>query len=116
MEQCRFVPAKAEEFVRRAVKTRPAAFKAPSASYDAVILDPPREGCASSVLEQVFGELGPARGIYISCNPEALARDLRSIVSRGYTIRSLQPVDMFPHTAHVETVAVLDRAQESPRR
>jgi 23S rRNA (uracil1939-C5)-methyltransferase len=103
-DQCRFVTGKAEEFVRRAVKARPA-------SYDVVVLDPPREGTASSVLEQVFGELRPARGIYVSCNPDALARDLRSIVSQGYTLRSLQPVDMFPHTAHIETVAVLDRAK-----
>jgi 23S rRNA (uracil1939-C5)-methyltransferase len=47
--------------------------------------------------------------VYVSCNPEALARDLAAIVGLRYRIRSLQPVDMFPHTAHVETVAVLTR-------
>ena len=77
-----------------------------------MILDPPREGCEAAVLQQVFGALRPARGVYISCNPEALARDLALIVAEGYTIRSLQPVDMFPHTAHVETVAVFERAKQ----
>jgi 23S rRNA (uracil1939-C5)-methyltransferase len=108
-DQCRFVAGRAEEFIRRAMKTR-------AASYDVVVLDPPREGCATSVLEQVFGELRPARGIYVSCNPDALARDLRSIVSHGYAVQSLQPVDMFPHTAHVETVAVVDRGKGTAGR
>ena len=74
---------------------------------DAVVLDPPREGCSSSVLREVFGRLKPRRAVYVSCNPEALARELRPICRYGYRVISLQPVDMFPHTAHIETVAVL---------
>jgi 23S rRNA (uracil1939-C5)-methyltransferase len=76
---------------------------------DVAVLDPPREGCAPSVLHELFGQVRPARAIYVSCNPDALARDLRTITAHGYSVRSLQPVDMFPHTAHVETVVVLDR-------
>jgi 23S rRNA (uracil1939-C5)-methyltransferase len=76
---------------------------------DAVVLDPPREGCAASVLREVFGRLKPAVAVYVSCNPEALALDLGPICRNGYRIASLQPVDMFPHTAHIETVAVLER-------
>jgi 23S rRNA (uracil1939-C5)-methyltransferase len=80
---------------------------------DAVVLDPPREGCTPRVTAQVFGRLRPQRAVYVSCNPEALARDLERIVALGYAIDSMQPVDMFPHTAHVETVAVLSRGPRS---
>jgi 23S rRNA (uracil1939-C5)-methyltransferase len=76
---------------------------------DVVVLDPPRDGCAGSVLQEVFERLRPVHAVYVSCNPEALACDLTPICAAGYRIRSLQPIDMFPHTPHVETVAVLDR-------
>ena len=70
----------------------------------------PREGCAPWVIDGVLGEGGPGRAVYVSCDPESLARDLARITKRGYAIESMQPVDMFPHTPHVETVVVLDRA------
>ena len=95
--RCRFVPRSVESAL------------APTMSADVAILDPPRDGCTAAVLERVFGELRPRRAVYVSCNPEALARDLQQIVTHAYAIRSLQPVDMFPHTAHIETVAILDR-------
>jgi 23S rRNA (uracil1939-C5)-methyltransferase len=75
---------------------------------EAVVLDPPREGCSPVVIREVFRRLRPRRAVYVSCNPEALARELRPICSSGYRLVSLQPVDMFPHTAHIETVAVLE--------
>ena len=80
-----------------------------AATADAVVLDPPREGCAPAVIDRLFGGIRPRVGVYVSCNPEALAADLRRIVACGYTIRSIQPVDMFPHTAHIEAVAVVSR-------
>jgi 23S rRNA (uracil1939-C5)-methyltransferase len=104
-ERCRFVARRAEDAIGQF--TRPD--RARSASPDAVVLDPPREGCSPSVIQAVFHTLAPARAVYVSCNPEALARDLGAIVESGYRIESLQPVDMFPHTEHVETVAVLSR-------
>ena len=78
-------------------------------SFDAVILDPPREGAAPEVMRGVFERLKPARGILVSCDPEALARELPIAVAAGYRVLRVQPVDMFPHTPHVEAVAVLER-------
>jgi 23S rRNA (uracil1939-C5)-methyltransferase len=74
-----------------------------------VILDPPREGCEAEVLDDVFAGIRPATAVYVSCNPETLARDLQLIVRHGYAIQSMQPVDMFPHTPHIETVVVMSR-------
>jgi len=95
--RCRFIPRPVEAALQALREA------------DAVVLDPPREGCSRSVLRDVFERLMPARAIYVSCNPEALATDLGPICRSGYQIWSLQPVDMFPHTAHIETVAVLKR-------
>ena len=78
---------------------------------EVAVLDPPREGCSPSVLAELFARIRPALAIYVSCNPEALARDLGPISRSGYQIRSLQPVDMFPHTAHIETVTILERPE-----
>ncbi len=77
--------------------------------FDVVVLDPPREGCDASVLQEVFGRLRPKVAVYVSCDLEALERDLKLVVRQGYNVTSVQPVDMFPHTAHIETVVVLTR-------
>lgn len=76
--------------------------------FDLVILDPPRQGCPPEVLQTVFAGIRPDRAIYVSCSPEALAAELPMITGEGYVIRSVDPVDMFPHTTHIETVAVLE--------
>jgi 23S rRNA (uracil1939-C5)-methyltransferase len=75
----------------------------------AAVLDPPRQGCAPAVIDAVFRGLAPRRAVYVSCNPESLAAELPAIVDAGYAIARVQPVDMFPHTDHVETVVTLDR-------
>lgn len=76
---------------------------------DCVVLDPPRQGCSPQVLAAVFQAVAPARAVYVSCNPEALASELPQIVGAGYRIERVQGVDMFPHTPHIETMVVLSR-------
>jgi 23S rRNA (uracil1939-C5)-methyltransferase len=73
------------------------------------VLDPPRAGCPRPVLEWICRGLKPAQLVYVSCNPEALASDLRVPLAAGYGVRVVQPIDMFPHTPHIETVAILER-------
>lgn len=83
-------------------------------AFDVVVLDPPREGLPPQVVREVFGRLRPRRGILVSCNPAALARDLPLALRAGYRALRVQPLDMFPHTPHVEAVAVLER--DEPHR
>ena len=81
---------------------------------DFAVLDPPRDGCAPEILKALFGDIAPARVVYVSCNPEALASELPEIAAFGYSITRVQPVDMFPHTTHIETVVTLDRRPAKP--
>ena len=74
-------------------------------TFDAIILDPPRQGAADIV--HLLSGLCAEQIIYISCNPATLARDLASLHQHGYTLSRLVPVDMFPQTHHLESVALL---------
>ena len=80
---------------------------------DAVILDPPRAGCQPAALAGIVN-LAPPRLVYVSCDPETLARDLKILCSGGYAIDQIRPLDMFPQTHHVECVAVLTRRPVNP--
>ena len=75
---------------------------------DVVFMDPPRAGSDIPFLKSVV-TLSPEKIVYISCNPETQARDLAFLTRNGYKVRKIQPVDMFPHTAHVETVVLLSQ-------
>ena len=75
---------------------------------DVVITDPPRAGCSKEFLQSLLA-LAPKRVVYVSCNPETLARDLFVLSKNGYRIKKVQPVDMFPGTSHVECVVMLDK-------
>ncbi|RAP74390.1 23S rRNA (uracil(1939)-C(5))-methyltransferase RlmD [Paenibacillus montanisoli] len=77
---------------------------------DVIVVDPPRKGCDEALLETILA-MRPERVIYVSCNPSTLARDLRVLEDGGYRTIEVQPVDMFPHTVHVECCSLLVRKQ-----
>jgi 23S rRNA (uracil1939-C5)-methyltransferase len=74
---------------------------------DVIVVDPPRTGCDSNLLH-AFLHAKPKRIVYVSCNPSTLAKDCKVLLDGGYQIRSIQPVDMFPQTAQVESVTLLE--------
>ena len=80
--------------------------------YDLVVLDPPRDGCERNVLEAI-NNFGIPKIIYVSCNPATLARDCKILSLHGYKLGSIKSFDMFPQTAHVETVVLLSRDKNS---
>lgn len=80
---------------------------------DLVVLNPPRTGVADGVME-TLGAAGPERIVYVSCDPATLARDVARL-GDGYAVRRIQVVDLFPQTAHVETVLTLDRRVRAAR-
>ncbi|MCK5241457.1 23S rRNA (uracil(1939)-C(5))-methyltransferase RlmD [bacterium] len=75
---------------------------------DLIVLDPPRKGCTPDMLQQLL-ECRSKKMVYVSCNPVTLARDLAGLIQGGYQVKEVQPVDMFPHTYHVESVVGLVR-------
>ena len=79
-------------------------------TVDVVLMDPPRAGSDEQFLTSLAG-LAPKKIVYISCNPETLQRDLQFLVRAGYHVQEIQPVDMFPHTNHVETVVLLSKGE-----
>ncbi|MBQ9044131.1 MAG: 23S rRNA (uracil(1939)-C(5))-methyltransferase RlmD [Eggerthellaceae bacterium] len=100
IENARFVAADATAFMRD--------MAAAGENADVVLMDPPRAGSTPEFLD-ACAQLAPKRIVYVSCNPETQVRDLRHLVERGYKTQVVQPVDMFPHTEHVETVVLLSR-------
>ena len=76
--------------------------------FDITILDPPRKGCTKESLDEALAHT-KKKFIYVSCNPATLARDLKYLCKKGCTLKSVQPFDMFCHTYHVETVAILEK-------
>ena len=100
IENAQFETADASTFMRE--------LAAEGKSVDVVFMDPPRAGSTSEFLD-AFAMLAPSRLVYISCNPETQVRDLLHLSQRGYRTELVQPVDMFPHTDHVETVALVKR-------
>ncbi len=82
--------------------------KSEGVNPDIVVLDPPRKGCDAELINTI-AEMSPKRVVYISCDPATLARDLKRFDELGYKTQSVVPVDMFPRTAHVETVCLLSK-------
>lgn len=100
LDNCRFVAGDAaEQLSKQAAQLK---------NLRLVTLNPPRKGCTEELL-QALCEIAPLQIIYVSCDPGSLSRDLQILVDGGYRIEQIQPVDMFPQTAHVETVVKLLR-------
>lgn len=100
IDNIRFFCADATEFLLSAAKE--------NEKIDVVLMDPPRAGSTVEFMKSVC-TLAPEKVVYISCNPETLARDLVYFTKNGYKVKKIQPVDMFPHTNHVETVVLLSQ-------
>ncbi len=81
---------------------------------DVVVLDPPRAGLSAKVCRRVL-DAAPKRIVYVSCNPTTLAPNLRQFADSGYALRRVRPVDMFPHTPHIECVAMMDLVDNGRR-
>ena len=75
-----------------------------------IVIDPPRKGCDQSLIKTI-SRMAPDRVVYVSCDPATLARDLKWFTEEGYMPQEVTPVDMFPRTAHVETVVLLSRKE-----
>ena len=102
----RYIKGDAGEFMRKEALAR--------RHYDVVFMDPPRSGSDKTFLDAV-AKLAPDRVVYISCNPETLARDLRHLTKKGYRMQKCRAVDMFPWTEHVETVCLLSKRKPDTR-
>ncbi len=77
-------------------------------SFDVVLLDPPREGCSKLLIDGLI-EQSPQKIVYISCNPETQARDLKQLKRAGYAVKQIKPFDQFAFTSHIEVVALLQK-------
>ena len=73
-----------------------------------MVIDPPRSGMHPKTVQQVL-EQSPERIVYVSCNPSTQVRDINFFTGDKYTIKKVQPIDMFPHTPHVETVGIFHK-------
>lgn len=106
----------AEFFVGAAEEVLPEKYKESNQKMraDVICVDPPRKGCDESLLATLVA-MEPKRIVYVSCDPATLARDVHYLQERGFQLKKVQPVDMFPETVHVETVCLLARVNPGGR-
>ena len=84
----------------------PKMYKEENIKADVVFVDPPRKGCDQVLLDTII-KMKPEKMVYVSCNVATLGRDLKYLVENGFELKAVQPVDQFPMTAHVETIALI---------
>ena len=100
-----------EFFVGKAEEVLPEQYRLTGERADVIVVDPPRKGCDIKCLETMLA-MAPDRIVYVSCDSATLARDLKILTDGGkYTLEAVQPVDMFPQTAHVETVVLMSKVK-----
>ena len=97
-----------EFFVGKAEEVLPEQFARTGERADVIVVDPPRKGCDETLLSTII-EMQPDRVVYVSCDSATLARDLKYLCERGYELKKVCPVDMFPNTVSVETVVLLSK-------
>ena len=95
-----------EFFVGKAEEVLPKQYESTGKRADVIVVDPPRKGCDETLLATIV-EMQPERVVYVSCDSATLARDLKYLCERGYELKKVCPVDMFPNTVSVETVVLL---------
>jgi len=100
ISNCQFICEEAKTFLALALIRQE--------KFDLIVIDPPRAGLHPQVVENIL-KLSPPEIIYVSCNPATLARDLKFLCEEKYQIELVQPLDMFPHTFHIESVAKLSK-------
>ncbi len=104
VKNARFFAADATQWITEAA--------AAGQKADVIFMDPPREGSTPQFIESV-ARMAPKRVVYVSCNPETMARDLALLTAKGYRAEGFTPVDLFPQTAHCEVVCALTRSQKA---
>ena len=100
-----------EFFVGKAEEVLPAQYARTGERADVIVVDPPRKGCDETLLATII-EMQPDRVVYVSCDSATLARDLKYLCERGYELKKVCPVDMFPNTVSVETVVQLEKRED----
>ncbi len=98
----------AEFYVGKAEEVLPRLYEEEQVYADVIVVDPPRKGCDAALMDTMI-QMQPKRIVYVSCDSATLARDLKILCSRGYSLEKVQPVDQFPHTVHVEVAVQLLR-------
>ena len=102
-----------EFFVGKAEEVLPQWYREHGEKADVIVVDPPRKGCDPALLD-VMLQMDPERIVYVSCDSATLARDLKILTGENrYQIKTIQPVDMFPQSVHVETVCLLSKLHEA---
>ncbi len=99
-----------EFFVGKAEEVLPEQYEKNQVYADVIVVDPPRKGCDSVCLDTIL-KMAPKKVVYVSCDSSTLARDVKYLCENGYEVRRVRPVDMFPMSGHVETVALLCKGQ-----
>lgn len=99
IKNAEFINRRSEDIIPQLIKNE---------NIDFIVADPPRKGCDIKLLESII-KSGINKLIYISCDPATLARDIKILTNEAYTLKKICPFDMFPHTMHVETAAVLQK-------
>ena len=109
------VPQFYEEVSKKAMDDNKNKEAIQSLNPDVVVVDPPRKGCEDILLD-VIVKMSPQRIVYVSCDCATLARDVKYLVSKGYEVKKVQPVDQFCHTVHIETVILLSKFQSKEQQ